>query len=239
MKTPLLLLSLLGSYTVALAQNPTIIRVKAEENLKNAIPLKDQFRYPEFRPGTVSFFNGTSVDTRLNYNLMTKEMQFINPRGDTLTLANEYTIKKMDIDKDLFLFNSKAGYLEVLGDYDQVRLATNQMLIQVRGEKMGAYNQSSGVSSINSIKSFADQNGKVQQLVNKADLLFAKKDAFYFIDKNGNVFPATRASLLKLFPSQKKELDSYIREHKISFIDRSDLEKVLQQTKAFPAPEKL
>lgn len=229
MKKRMLLTAICACYTSFLwAQSPNIIRVKNVEDLRKSVSVKDQYRYPNFTTGTIVFFNGTTVDTKLNYNVLLNEMQFLNPRGDTLALANEYTIRNIKIADDTYLYNPKVGFIEVVNESENVKLGIHPMLIQVRSEKMGGYNQSSGASSITRYKTYSDHNGRVQHLDIKGDILLARNENYYLIDKNNTIHLANKASLLKLYSDHKKVLNEYMKEHKTNFNNKEELKALLK-----------
>ncbi|GAB3181585.1 hypothetical protein [Telluribacter humicola] len=236
MKKILLLTAICSCYTSLLwAQSPNIIRVKNVEDLKKSVSAKDQYRYPNFTPGTISFFNGPPVDTKINFNVLLNEMQFLNPRGDTLALANEFTIKNIKIADDQYLYNPKVGFVEVVNDTEGVKLAIHPMLIQVQSEKMGGYNQSSGASAISRYKTFSDQNGRVQHLDVKGDILLARHENYYLVDKNNAIYLANKGSLLKLYSDHKRILNEYLKEHKTNFNNKEELKALLKYSNELPA----
>src|SRR3954447_13437357 len=63
--------------------------IKPGENIDTALPPYVKFHYPRFTQGSVFFRDGTRSDALLDYNLLTEEMQFIAPKGDTLAVTNE------------------------------------------------------------------------------------------------------------------------------------------------------
>ena len=77
--------------------------IKPGENILEVVQLKNLLQYPSFVDGTVVFRDGRVVKSRLNYNYFNAQIQFLNAKGDTLTLADENTIKYITIGKDSFL----------------------------------------------------------------------------------------------------------------------------------------
>ena len=106
MKTTIILSILFGCFLLTLqAQETKSIRVKADTDLKYAIPVVERYRYPQFKNGTVSFFNASPATAKLNYNFQLGEVQFLNLTGDTLSLANEQTIKQIQIGDNIFYYD--------------------------------------------------------------------------------------------------------------------------------------
>lgn len=208
------------------AQSRSTIRVKAEEGPQANLSNKDKYLYEQFKPGTVHYRNGQTPTARLNYNLLLREMQFVSLRGDTLTLDQEHTIRQVSLQGDTFVFDSKNGFLKIVGDTQPVRLAVAQSL-QVAGvDKQGGYGKSSGVSSIKAISTFSDNNSSISRLNMKGDVVYSLKKMCFFLDQNEQAFPATKKNLFKLFP-KKQELDAYLQENHIQFDNPADLQKLL------------
>ena len=52
---------------------------------------------------------------------------------------------------------------------------------------------------------------------------YRKVFSYFFIDQNNELQPATRASMLKLFPASCTEIKGYLLEHRVDFDSREDL----------------
>src|SRR6185295_15738737 len=74
------------------AQRPKTYTVPAGVEVKEIVPAREIFQYSDFKQGVVIFRDGTSAPGKLNYNRLVAELQFIDPKGDTLSLANEKNI---------------------------------------------------------------------------------------------------------------------------------------------------
>lgn len=161
----------LGLASGSLRAQPDLIRVKDGPDLTKMLPNHQKYQYPEFIPGQVIYATGQSATARLNYNLLLGEMQFIQPAGDTLSLAAEYTIKYIAIQTDTFYYAPKNGYLRVTAYYHPVKLAVKQSLVNLPAYKVGAYEQASAVSAIRQYSTYTDQNGQTRKLTQKGDIL--------------------------------------------------------------------
>lgn len=83
---------------------------------------------------------------------MTETMQFIDPKGDTLALANENTLNFISIGADTFFYNNK-GYIEQLTDYTVTKLLLRER-IKTSEEKIGAFGIPSSTTNIDAKKFF-------------------------------------------------------------------------------------
>lgn len=209
-------------------------KVKAGEEPKKAIPAAVQYFYPQFQAGKVVFLNGTISTAQLNYNLLLREIHFINNVKDTLSLANEQLIKEIFIANQQFLFDSKYGYLLTdSSPQSLIRLGTKQELRVSNVERLGGYQQSLGATSTKAYSTFSNGSSPVQKLDQKGDVVFTKHITFYFIDQNNRCYKATKSSLHKIFPKYKKEINSHLQETGLDFLNEQDLKTILQFCKQF------
>src|SRR5215210_5503561 len=110
--------------STSFSQTTERIIVKAGQSLYDVH--KEIYRYPNFKEGKVYFLDGGLSVGKLNYNFISEAMQFINPTGDTLSLADEATIKYITIENDTFYYDK--GYLEGLINSGSVKLAIKQKI---------------------------------------------------------------------------------------------------------------
>ena len=138
MKALLLLLFILTGYSGLRAQDSTLVTIKAGNKIKDVLTPADIFSYPQFTSGKVFFKDGSKAVAKLNYNRLSDQMLFIDPKGDTLELADENTIKFIAIDKDTFYFDE--GYVKIIADYGAVKLAEKQIWVVADVRKVGTHN---------------------------------------------------------------------------------------------------
>ena len=222
----LLILLILSYLTIATiqAQSNDVIRVKSGEKMLE----KDKYLYDQFKMGTVHYRTGNSPTARLNYNLMLREMQFLAPAGDTMSLADEQTIRQISLNGDTYMYDQKNSLLKVLGTYGSAGLALEQYLKVANVDKEGGYGMSSGASSIKTYSSYPTGNGSTAKLEMKGDVVFSRQQIYYFINQNNLTFPASRKSILKMFPKQKSAVEKYLDEHPVQFNQEEDLRALLE-----------
>lgn len=152
------------------------------------------------------YLNGNFSAATFNYNLLLDEVQFINQKGDTLTLGREPALLSALIGESTYLYNHSKGFLEVAADFTSFKLGKRQKLETAGTEKVGAYNQSTGSSSIQNISSILGNNGQMHKLELKGDMLFSKVATNYLINQNGDFIKANKANVLKCSPNIRKPL---------------------------------
>lgn len=216
------------------AQESSLFKIKAGEDIQKAVAFTDKYRYPQFKDGVVTFFTGVSTAGKLNYSLLLGEMHFISPSRDTLSLANEATIKEIKIGENQFYYDSKNGYLEVIADYQSIKLAIKQLFRVAGLEKIGGYQQSSAVSSIKNYSMIANGNSSVKTLEAKGDIVLSKEKLYFFVDQNNRFYNANKSNLLKIFVKHKKAIEAYIKEESIGFDSEESLKKILLFSSQLP-----
>jgi hypothetical protein len=214
---------ILLSYTaIAFSQTTELITVKAGQSLYDLH--KEIYRYPDFKEGKVYFLEGGLSAGKLNYNFVSGAMQFISPTGDTLSLADEPTIKYVTIEKDTFYYDN--GYLEGLINAGTVKLAIKQKIKFKDTYKIGAFGTASPTLRTENEKTYMGDNR--YNLIIAEDLIFVKEKEYYLNVRFRDFVIVTKKNLIKLFPKQKDNIESFLKENNINLRVESDLKKLVQ-----------
>lgn len=224
----IVIMLLSGSGLVQAQQAPTSFRVKAGEDAAKVIPAEYKYRYPAFQEGKVAYMNGSFAPAKFNYNFLLGEMQFIDPKGDTLSIVGEPTLYAVMVGENTYLYDQNNNFLEVVSDYNTLKLGKIQTLEVAGAEKEGAYNQSSGASSISNKSTYAGSNGQAFKLVQKGDVIFSGNVYYYLIDQRNQFYKANKANLLKVFPKHRKDISEYLKEQSPDFNNEEDLKELLR-----------
>jgi hypothetical protein len=225
MKTLLILLFASLFNAGLMAQQTTSFTVKAGSKIKDVLTTEDLFLYPRFTKGKVFFRDGTKAEAQLNYCRLGGDIHFIGPKGDTLVLAGEETVQLAQIGKDSFYYDK--SYVRVIGGNNKLKLAKKELWIVADVKKVGAYNTSSNSSSITSYTAY-NEGGMTYDLVINEDLLLKKAEHFYFGDKFNRFVLAGKQNLLELFPKEQGLIKTYLKENKVDFDNKEDLEKLVR-----------
>jgi len=205
-----------------LGQATDRIVIKAGQNISDVY--NTIYRYPEFTMGKVYFINGDSSGGRLNYNLITESIQFISPIGDTLSIDDEKTISYVLIKNDTFFYED--GYLQLLKNYNIIKLAFRERIKLADKQRVGAFGISSSTQNIESKETFfAD---RTHSLTIAEDLILIRESRFYLKYGSKRFVEITRNNLLKLFPKKKESIEKFLKENNTNLHDAEDLEKMVQ-----------
>jgi hypothetical protein len=206
-----------------LAQKNEIITVKAGNKILDYFPVSVRYLYPEFISGQVSFKNGTVNLTRLNYNFLLDEMEFIQSR-DTLSIVKKKDIRFIAVAQDTFFYDN--GYLrQICGGPVKVGLRQRFKLTQVlKKDSYGSSSSGSATTSINMLPS----DGNFYKLTVNEDMVFQKIKEYYLAASSGGFVQYRKKTVLQLFPQKEDAIKGYIKSNKINFDSAADLIKLTE-----------
>ena len=225
MKGLFTLLVALSFCVSTLAQKKLSVTVKAGDNIMNVLPHSEIFLYPSFTTGKVFLKNGTEAETKLNYNRVVDEIHFIDPKGDTLALDDEKSVKYIVINNDSFFYDQ--GYIRVFSSGNLIKLGIRQRWMMVDTRQFGGYNSSNNSERLSSFASMR-HGGRLYDLTVSQDMTLETVESYYFGDLYNNFVIAGKANLLALFPKGQVPIKKYLKENKVNFGNRDDLDKLLQ-----------
>ena len=228
MRSLLLLFFILIGYADLSAQDSTFVTIKTGQSVKDVLTSADIYHYPQFTNGKVFLRDGSMAVGKMNYNRLYGQMLFINPVGDTLALADEKNIKFIVIDKDTFYYDG--GYLRLMANGGAVKLTEKQIWALADIRKIGTHNRPTTTVAVTSFSSYTDGRdaAKSKDLIMNEDVVLRKETQYYFGDKFNLFVPASKKGLLQLFPKEQREIDNYLKETKVNFNKKEDVEKLYQ-----------
>jgi hypothetical protein len=207
------------------AQISKQFKIKAGEVASAVIPFQERYRFPEFREGQVIYTNGTSATVKLNYNLLIGEMQFIDPKGDTSTLVNEYALKRVQLGQALFYNDYRQGYFEVIVSYPVIKLASNQVMQREGSENAGDNGYGISAGPTTSVASVRSPNTSQTM---PTDVVLNKEVSYFVIDQNDRIYKASKATFLKIGKKHRKVIAKYLEDESIDFNKEADLRKLVE-----------
>ena len=228
MKPLLLSLLILIGYGDLSAQDSTFVTIKAGNRVNDVLTPAEIYYYPQFTSGKVFFRDGSKAVGKMNYTRLFDQMLFIGPKGDTLALADEKNIKFINIDQDTFYFDE--GYVRLIMNKGDVKLAEKQVWVVADVRKIGSHNKATSTVAITSIDSYTDRasRAKSYDLLINEDMLIKKETQYFFGDKYNHFVRSGKKKLLLLFPKEQASIENYLKENKVDFDKKDDLEKITQ-----------
>lgn len=210
------------------AQDSTRFLIKADQYISEVLTPERIYKYPNFSRGKIFFRDNTITEAILNYNYLNGEIEFINPANDTLAIAKHQMqeIQHIILNKDTFYYDG--GYLQQVLKTPAGRIAKRQMLIIIKKEKIGAYNQPTSTTNVESMMVFRDYYGSTSthSLKARENITMALLNEV-FIGDNYSFLPASKKNLLKMLSSKKSIVNNYLDQHHVDFKNIEDLQKLL------------
>lgn len=203
------------------------IKVKAGDDFSETLASFGIYRFPSFISSDIFFRNGAQSSAKLNYNLAVGEIQFIDDKSDTLSIANPEELRVIKIDTVLFYYNQK--YMEVVaGNVDELKLAFWQK-IKIDFEELGAYDRPANGVDVKSYKNYTSPQGStVYDLKANQNRIITKEASYFLIDKYGTSFSATKNNFIHFFPAKRVVIQDYLKENKVDFGKIADLKKLFK-----------
>jgi hypothetical protein len=213
------------NFNLVFAQSARSIRVKAGDDVAQAYSPYGFYRFPQFGNATLHYKTGDkNSGAQFNYNILSANLQFISPKGDTLDLASQENIDSVVFNGTIFLYND--GFMEIIGTADSV-LLLKKTIIKTQTENIGAYGLPNTTASIVNMKSYSN-GASVYSLVLNQDVVVAENISWFFINQNKTLVKATKSNLLKLLTADKQvKIEAWLKQNKTSFEKEADLKKLM------------
>ena len=207
-----------------IAQKPKRFTVNPGQKVLDIIPKDEVYAYPAFAQGTVYLQNETVGTARLNYNAIISEIQFIDQKGDTISLAEEPEIKFIAVNKDTFYFDKV--YVRLIGSYGHVKLASRDVFEISNRQKIGGFGETSS-ASIETYNKLIVNNSNQVDLVAKEILTLSKFKVLYVGDKFNHFKLANKKNISDLYGKKQKQAQAYLKENTVDFTNKEDVEKLI------------
>jgi len=120
--------------------------------------------------------------------------------------------------------------LRLMANGGVVKLTEKQIWVLADIRKIGTHNRPTTTVAVTSFSSYTDGRdaAKSKDLIMNEDVVLRKETQYYFGDKFNLFVPASKKGLLQLFPKEQQEIDNYLKENKVNFNKKDDVEKLYQ-----------
>jgi hypothetical protein len=184
------------------------------------------FLFPSFSKAIVKLKDGGKIETNMNFTLVQCDMQFIGPKGDTLSLSDPENVDSIYLNGYVFFY--KKGYFQIPVDSGRVKLAILRKT-SFEPVKIGAMGMPSHSTAIDNYATVSDDKADTKQLILNVDIYVTRQTNFYFIgDNNSEMINASKSALMKIFSDNKDNIEQFIKANKLSLSNEKDLRKILQ-----------
>jgi len=204
------------------AQEEKRFTVSPGKSITEVLSAGEIFLYPEFVKGKAVLNSGSVHEEKLNYNIILGEIQFIGSGKDTLTVSDPGSISYFVLAADTFYFNN--GYYKLIKNDRNIKLLSKHYTKLVDVRKQSGYGTTSSTSSITGYSSIYSVNDQeLYKLKASDEMLYSIRTEYYFRNLNDEIVPATRKSVLKMFPDQADKIKLFIKDQAIRFTNKEDL----------------
>ena len=201
------------------AQKYETVTVKAGMRVVDCFPFAERYRYPEFVIGRIHFKSGVYSETKLNYDFLNGEMEYLKNK-DTLAIVNKKDIRFVVVAQDTFYYE-KGYYLELISG-GTVKVVMKEYIKLKETQKQDSYGTSSSGSSTTSYGSLP-VGGNFYMLTANEDMVFQKTREYYLSDQSGRFVSYTKKNVIQLFPQHEDKIKAYLKSNKVKFDNRDDL----------------
>jgi hypothetical protein len=201
------------------AQKYEPVTVKAGMRVVDCFPFNERYRYPEFSTGWIKVKSGVLSDTKINYNFLSGEMEYIRNK-DTLVIANKKDVRFIAVAQDTFYYD-KGYYLEQITG-GSLKLVLKQYIKLKETQKQDSYGTTSAGAAMTSYGSLPS-NGNFYRLTANTDMMFQRTLEYYLSDQDGGFFQFTKKNVMQHFPQQEDKIKAYLKSNKVNFEKRDDL----------------
>ncbi|MDQ6610560.1 MAG: hypothetical protein M3Y85_12145 [Bacteroidota bacterium] len=208
---------------VCQAQKKKTFKINPGERIIDVIPQKELYTYKEFTDGTVYLKENKFSKVKMNYNSLIGEMEFINEKGDTLSIADADNINSIVINADTFYYDK--GYLKLIANNGELKLANKQYFEFTNRQRIGAFGELSN-ASIATYDAVSSGN-YYKNIVAKEIITLSKYSVFYFGDRFNHFMIANRSNLLEMCNKKQDRVKEYLKDNKVDFDKKEALEAML------------
>ena len=187
-----------------------------------SLPEVFYYLFPSFTAATVKFKNNGELVSQMNFNMLICQMQFIDPKGDTLNVAKLADIDAITFDSVSFFYDK--GYYEIVATANAVQLAVLRKA-SYEAVKIGALGiRNHSGAGVEDYSSFLVEATRRKLTINE-DIDITLETSFSLMAGNGDLVKANKAGFLKLFSNNDDAVKNYIQENKPNFNRENDLKK--------------
>jgi hypothetical protein len=207
------------------AQQNKIFRINPGQKIVDVIPQSELYTYAQFTPGTILFKNGKYARVLLNYNVYNETVEFIDPKGDTLAVADENYIKMVTMQEDTFYYSKT--YLKKIAQYGELLLAEKQLFSIANKEKIGAMGITTS-ASVETTSAFYLYNQKAKDLIVQEVLTIKKSNILFIGNKFHYFLPVIKKYLMEIYGKRQKEISYYLKVNSVHFSNEKDVKRLME-----------
>ncbi|MHC1703352.1 MAG: hypothetical protein AB9846_05540 [Tenuifilaceae bacterium] len=203
---------------------------KSSLDIKEQIPLRNQFLDTMFYQGRVYFKNGGTSGALMNYNLLNNGILFVDKEKKVLILDGLENISMITYSKRVFL-PYEGSVLEQIHLYKNDIALLLKRKTYVDKHTTGPYGikmDPSETERVAALDGFVLHSKYYQELKSEVNITVTM-ELQYFLKINDKIKPVSKIKdLKKLFPNKKDSLLDYIHEKNLNMGNVNDLNQLIK-----------
>jgi hypothetical protein len=190
----------------------------------------EQFVFPEFSLGIIRMANGDKVPLKLNYNLVTEKMVFMQ-KNQIFDLLTKSAVDTIYISNRRFIPFGKVFY-EFLSGGPATLFIEHKGIVK-KPARPAAYGGTTEVASSTYINNLKIGN-QVFRMDTKGEIIIRNESVFWVREDN-QMFPVSSSGqMLKVLQDKLYEMKVYIRSHKVDFADPDQVKGMVNYYNRLP-----
>ena len=185
--------------------------LQGQEKSATKIPDEDIYLMPSFTEGTVYLRGQSPAQGKINICAVDQTLRFIDDSGTELAANDQDAISRVQIDTVWFMRSGGAFYRMYPVNLE-LGIAVRKDTRIIRDVKKGAYGMTDQTSSIQQYRSL--YNDTSAQLLNSEKPVYYRVSETICLYYRDAIVKFTKASLKKVFPDHKDEIDAYFKSGK-------------------------
>lgn len=199
-----------------------------EDLITPRLTTNSQYEYVKFTPGILYLNNDSTIETLLNYNVLTEEIHFLNKK--VIQKINSNKIKYVSLNNSLYHSINSKIYKEIYKNDKYRLLYIKKPNLSDLNTVEGGYNITTETSSVKKLNNYTVNNASGSDFVVLKDDKGKKvktSDQFYILNKKGRLIFATKNKIIKFSKKDKNEIKSFIKNNNLTTNNKDDLIKIL------------
>lgn len=201
-----------------------VFKINPGQKISDIVPVSELYNFTEFHPGTILFKSGSYAKALMNYNILNETLEFINPKGDTLAVADEANIKQVTLNNHTYYYNKV--YLKEIAQYGDLILAERIYFSISNREKIGAMGTATS-STVETNSTIHINNGVAKDLIVQEVVTLKKSSVLYIGNKYNYFLQVNKKNLQEMYDEKHKELSKYIKDNAVQYHSKEDIQNLM------------
>jgi hypothetical protein len=199
--------------------------IKGEAVLESVLPQEMMFAFKEFTDAEIHLKNDSFFKTKININLFTADILFLNNSNQVMVMENLAQIKEIKTGGKILRLAGDA-FGEIIYKSDTLALVIVKRTKCTDMRKEAGFGGTTSTGSVFGATSFSKDNAThVALSVGEYDF---ETSLSYFILTGSRTIDANSRGLRKIFPDNRKEIDEFFRKNKTGIANENELIMLIQ-----------